>query len=255
MHTSSKEKRDNELFDRISSKYSYKDIYPVSKKARAFQINSIVGFLNENYSLGKQINLMELGCGSGANSVYLENFYTEYLGVDYSKELIKIATQRYKRKNVSFEKANIKNLTKFENFDIVFGLGILHHVDNLDQVLDELKKVGHKDTIYVFYEPQAGNPFLQFLRKLRMKIDPAFSEDQIFFKVNELEKKLNERKFVKIKSRYSGYFVPPFAQVILKPSFLFNPILDLMIRLDKLLFKKINSRYSWNFVIAFKNEI
>ena len=252
MGSSLKEKKDKELFDRISDAYSYKDIYPVSKKARAFQIDSITEFVKKKYSLPAKTSLLELGCGSGANSKYLENIYYEYLGVDYSQGLIDIAKKKYEKDRTIFKVANIKDLSSFEVYDIVIGIGILHHVDNLDQVLSELKKVGHSDTVYIFYEPQAGNPFLQFLRKLRMKIDPAFSEDQIFFKVKELEERIEQQKFTNIKSRYNGYFIPPFAQVILKPYFLFNPMVEVMMRIDEFLFKKINSRFSWNFVIAFK---
>ena len=252
MNSSLKEKKDKELFDRISDEYSYKDVYPVSKKARAFQIDSIIEFVEKNYPIGARKSLLELGCGSGANSLYLKKLYNEYLGVDYSQGLIEIAKKKYQKGDAFFKVANIKDLSNFNTYDIVVGIGILHHVDNLDQVLEELKKVGHNNTIYVFYEPQAGNPFLQFLRKLRMKIDPAFSEDQIFFNVKELEERIEQQKFTNIKSRYNGYFIPPFAQVILKPYFLFNPMVEVMMRIDKFLFKKINSRFSWNFVIAFK---
>jgi 2-polyprenyl-3-methyl-5-hydroxy-6-metoxy-1,4-benzoquinol methylase len=252
MQTSSQEKRDKELFDRISNQYSYKDVYPISKKARAFQIDSIIDFVKKNYQLREKNSLLELGCGSGANSLYLEELYDEYMGVDYSQGLIEIANQKYRKKNVTFDTANIKDLSKFNSYDIVFGLGILHHVDDLAKVLNELKKVGHSDTIYIFYEPQAGNPFLQFLRRLRMKIDPAFSEEQIFFRVKELEERIKQQKFNNIVSRYNGYFIPPFAQVVLKPYFLFNPIVKAMMKIDRFLFRKINSRFSWNFVIAFK---
>jgi len=63
-----KKSEDQKLFDRIAVKYSKKDIYSLSSKARRFQIGCLMDLVFE--TTGEQVfkNVLEIGCGSGANS-------------------------------------------------------------------------------------------------------------------------------------------------------------------------------------------
>lgn len=246
-----REKEDQLLFNKISEKYAEKDIYQVSKEARAFQVHCMMEFLKNEFGITQFGNIIEVGCGHGANSAYLKAHYQDYLGVDYSSELIKIAQTRYSNSNSRFEIDNIKEIDKYGQFDLVFGIGILHHVDNLNAVLEKLKEIGHEKTIYLFYEPQNGNPFIQVLRKIRVRIDPNYSGDQVFFDKKDLTTRIKELGFTNIKLKYNGYLTPPFAQVIMKPQFIFKPLMRLSKEVDKLLFQKIDSRVAWNLMIAF----
>ncbi len=246
-----REKQDRDLFNKISNKYAEKDIYPISKVARAFQIECMIEFLSKEYDFSSASRVIEVGCGHGANSEYFSRIYQSFLGVDYSDELIKIANIRYGSKKANFVVDNIKEIEKHGKFDIVLGIGILHHVDNLSEVLEKLKEIGHERTLYLFYEPQRGNPLIQILRKFRIKLDTSYSGDQMFFEKKELINIVSDLGFKNIKTRYNGYLTPPFAQVILKPEFLFNPAVKISVLVDRLLFRKINSRLAWNFMIAF----
>jgi len=246
-----REKEDKELFNSISEKYAEKDIYLVSKEARAFQIHCMMNFLEKEFKISKFKNIIEVGCGHGANSEYLQGHYQNFLGVDYSTELIKIAKARYSNSNSRFAVDNIKEIEKHGKFDLVVGIGILHHVDNLEEVLEKLKEIGHEKTIFLFYEPQSGNPIIQILRKIRVWIDSNYSGDQVFFEKQELAQIIQDLGFKNIKTRYNGYLTPPFAQVIMKPLFLFRPLMKLSKTVDKILFKQINNKVAWNFIIAF----
>ncbi len=246
-----REQEDKYLFNTISENYAEKDIYPVSKIARAFQVECMIDFISKEFNVKHAKNIIEVGCGHGANSEYLEELYDNYLGIDYSEELVRIASVRYGKSNTKFVVDNIKKIDKYGTFDIVIGIGILHHVDNIEEVLLKLKEIGHENTLYLFYEPQRGNPFIQLLRKIRMKIDTSFSSDQVFFEKQELTDIIANLGFKNIKTRFNGYFTPPFAQVMLKPVFIFKPLVNISIIIDKLLFRKMNSRLAWNFMIAF----
>ncbi len=246
-----REQEDKDLFNAISGKYAEKDIYPVSKIARAFQVECMMNFIAKEFKVKHAKNIIEVGCGHGANSEYLGELYDNYIGLDYSEELVKIASKRYGNFKTKFVVDNIKEIDKYGRFDIVIGIGILHHVDNIEEVLLKLKEIGHENTLYLFYEPQRGNPFIQLLRKIRMKIDTSFSSDQVFFEKQELTDIVTNLGFSNIKTRYNGYFTPPFAQVMLKPVFIFRSLVKISIIMDNILFRKVNSRLAWNFMIAF----
>lgn len=246
-----REQEDKDLFNTISEKYAEKDIYPVSKIARAFQVECMMNFISKEFKVKHAKNIIEVGCGHGANSEYLGELFDNYMGLDYSEELVKIASERYGNLKTKFVVDNIKEIDKYGRFDIVIGIGILHHVDNIEEVLLKLKEIGHENTLYLFYEPQRGNPFIQLLRKIRMKIDTSFSSDQVFFEKQDLTDIVTNLGFSNIKTRYNGYFTPPFAQVMLKPVFIFRSLVKISIIMDNILFRKVNSRLAWNFMIAF----
>jgi 2-polyprenyl-3-methyl-5-hydroxy-6-metoxy-1,4-benzoquinol methylase len=238
--------KDKELFDKIANHYAKKDFYLVSREVRKFQIDSLMELIYPVLLEKKFNKVMEIGCGNGANSVYLNSYYNSYCGIDFSKELIKIAKHCYGNEKSDFFCSDIKDLDKNKKYDLIVCVGVLHHLQDLKEYLKNIREIGHDNSLYAFLEPLAENPIIQFLRYIRKRIDPAYSKSQIFFKIAELKKTFSETGFEITTCKYTGYFTPPFAQVILKPSFLFYPLVKILILLDRLLQNHIPNRFSWN---------
>ena len=198
----------------------------------------------------------EIGCGNGANAKYLSNFYNKYTGFDFSKQLIDIAIERYGNNSVKFFQADLMELDENKKYDIIVGIGILHHLPDLNKYLKKIKKIGNKETLYIFLEPQGENPLIQLLRYIRKKIDSTYSKSQVFFKIRELEKHFTESGLEIIKYKQTGYFASPFALVMMKPSWLFLPIIKLLIIIDSFIQNKFPNRFSWNisFVARIKSD-
>jgi 2-polyprenyl-3-methyl-5-hydroxy-6-metoxy-1,4-benzoquinol methylase len=249
-----RETKDIQLFEAISMKYAEKDVYPLSKKARKFQMQSLLKLVFKTYGEKEFNQVLEIGCGHGANSEYIQGYYKNYLGVDYSRELIKIAKSRYASSNTAFICQNIKDLNSFDLFDLVFGVGILHHATELDKVLNTLKKISHKNTIFAFAEIQSGNPFIQLLRNIRSTVDKSYSFDQCSFNKDKLKSIFEANGYMVGNIAYEGYFSPPFAQIILKPLFIFKPLLNLALLIDGFLQNRIDSRLAWNILLVATNK-
>lgn len=85
----------------------------------------IVNHLKKYYKKG---NLLELCCGEGKNINILanSNCYRKALGVDFSKQAIKIARQK-RIKNAEFIEKNIFDFAAANKFDIVMCLMALEH--------------------------------------------------------------------------------------------------------------------------------
>jgi len=237
--------KDRELFDRIAKKYSRKDYYPVSRAARKFQLDSLIELCPKN----RFAKILELGCGPGYNSVYLENKFEAYYGIDISKECIEIARQ-LQVPHAIFRQGNAKDLSQLKNekFDLILGVGVLHHVDDVNEVLRNIEMLCTQDTLVAFIEPFSGNPLVQMLRFIRKVIDKKFNKEQSSFKKSDIKKLFAAPGFKIDKIRYQGYFSPPFAQVILKPMVLFKPICALAILVDKFIQKRLNNPLSWNII-------
>lgn len=249
MNVDIRELQDKSLFNKIAKEYFYKDVYTVSSKARKFQLKSLIDLYLQNGGGDKLGNILELGCGVGASARYLEGQFSSYLGVDYSEEFIQLAKQHFANSDIQFLCANIKDFTiDKQDINFVFGVGVLHHVSGVEQVLSNMAMLGTDKTVYGFVEPQGSNPFVQMLRKIRMIIDRSYSNDQSFYTKEDIRKLFENNGYDLIQIRYQGYFTPPFAQVILKPEGLFSPIASLLINLDAFIQRYLNNVLSWNII-------
>jgi len=88
-------------------------------------------------------SLLDIGCTSG---YYYEviNFYCphtfEYVGCDYNKESIKLATEYYP--GVDFQVGDVTNLSfDDQEFDVSFLSGVIEHVPEYEKALEEVCRV------------------------------------------------------------------------------------------------------------------
>ncbi|MEI6288192.1 MAG: class I SAM-dependent methyltransferase [bacterium] len=95
--------------------------------------------------------VLDLGCGNGRMADIFEGKNINYLGIDNSEELIKIAKERFKNKTwVSFEVGDATDTLPANNFDLVLILAVLHHIPTqqlrlkiLTNTYNSLKPGGH----------------------------------------------------------------------------------------------------------------
>ncbi|MCB2299179.1 class I SAM-dependent methyltransferase [Clostridium tagluense] len=104
-------------------------------------MEKIKGVLNNIYG-GK---VLDVGTGRGEFIDLLkENLkdYTEIIGIDMNDIALEKAKERFKDENIDFIKMDAENL-KFENntFDIVSLSNSIHHLPNMQKVLNEMKRV------------------------------------------------------------------------------------------------------------------
>lgn len=244
------EGKDKALFDRISSSYAKKDEVKSSRTARAFQLKSLMDLMvARKKHFGK---VLELGCGVGASAEYMNGLFDHYLGVDYSENLINLAKKKYANDRIQFECMNIKHLSAETRFDMILGVGVLHHVDDCAEVLEGLKRFATTGTLIGFVEPQRGNPLVQLLRSIRKITDKGYSDDQKFFSKKELTEIFQDAGYTVEAIRYQGYFSPPLAQVVMNPQVVFSPLSTILTKVDTFIQKFLNNRLSWNLVVVAK---
>jgi len=249
-----KEKSEKLHYNNFAEHKTLRDTYLPSKFCRRDIIRNA---FNKNF-LKKKFVILDIGCGIGANALYLKDKYSKYIGVDISSEMIKVAKQFCKNlKNVEFHISNIKdfNIPKDLKIDLVLMDGALHHMTEISKIFRILKRKIDKGTIFIAREPQNSNKLFQVARKVRMKIDKSYSSNQIFFSESQLEDILNESGMKNIQFSYSGFITPIIAQVVMKPSFIFIPISFIFLFFERVLekilvgpFKKL----SWNIVVYAK---
>ena len=115
--------------------------------------------------------LLDVGCGSGQNSVLLARMGAFVTGVDVSPVAIEVARRRAAVNGVAervrfvcspIEKADLPD----REFDIVWGDGFLHHVlDDLDLVMSHLARCAKAEGVLIFSEPVNLSPMLRRIRR------------------------------------------------------------------------------------------
>ena len=195
--------------------------------------------------------VLDYGCGVGNATTKIAALNPSKLfGIDISEVSINKAIKSAKSSNLLIE-YSVDNCekTKFktETFDLVFGSGILHHL-NLKKSVSEINRILKNNGEMVFLEPLGTNPLINFYRKLTPKsrsVDehPFLKKDFDF--INSL--------FNQVTVKYYGFFTLVF--------FLFykNPKKSLIFRiiskLDNYFFRiKCFKNLAWSVMIIAKKN-
>ena len=107
-----------------------------------FKENLILNTIQErNYYVLKQIKLLKLksiidvGCGSGDLSYEASKITKKSLGIDFAKNMIKIAKKKFKKNNLDFQDISIFDYKITEKFDCVSANGFIEYLS-----LSDIKK-------------------------------------------------------------------------------------------------------------------
>ncbi len=116
-----------EIYNLIAKDYS---------RTRAFISNDLKNLGNYAKS-GEKI--LDLGCANGRFYEVLENKNVDFYGVDFSRELIEMAKNKYR--NGKFYLADARKLPFSDNFfDKIYSISVLHHIPSYDFRMQFLKE-------------------------------------------------------------------------------------------------------------------
>lgn len=113
---------------------------------------------------GKKV--IDVGCGDGAYTAELFQWGKpeKMVGVDASKEAIKLANKSYKSKSLLFEHHRCQQMPyRSQSFDIAIVRGLLHHLDKPFEGLMEIVRIANRVLII---EPNGYNPILKLIEKI-----------------------------------------------------------------------------------------
>lgn len=196
-----------------------------------------------NYCKNKQ--LLEYGCGTGSNSVFWEN-KAEISGIDISREGISKAKEAALRsgQDIDYYVMDAEKLEFEDNsFDVVIGLGILHHLD-LEKACLELSRVMRKDGHAVFIEPLGHNPLINMYRKGTPSMR---SEDEHPFLMRDV--KFLEQYFSSVKVQY--FHISTLLAVPFRKTRVFKKLLGILSAFDAALMGILpfTKRYAWTVLL------
>ncbi len=115
--------------------------------------NPLRAFIQDKYELkmlrkmsstGDIENALEIGCGNGNGTKLIKKYFSpnNIIAIDLDKKMIEIAQNRNKDNSVTFRVMDASKLDFPDNhFDVIFDFGIIHHIPNWKDSIQELKRV------------------------------------------------------------------------------------------------------------------
>jgi tRNA (uracil-5-)-methyltransferase TRM9 len=95
--------------------------------------------------VASEADILDLGCGNGsvAEALAAQGHAGDYVGLDFSEELLAVARQKADSLKATFIKADLAGDWPLgeERFDFVFMFAALHHIPGLEQRLELLQRV------------------------------------------------------------------------------------------------------------------
>ena len=87
-------------------------------------------------------SVIELGCGTGKNTIFLIKKAEKIIGLDFSQEMLNKAKLKINDKRVKFRKADLTTEWKIDNdsADLITCSLVLEHIEDLDIIFDQANK-------------------------------------------------------------------------------------------------------------------
>jgi ubiquinone/menaquinone biosynthesis C-methylase UbiE len=123
---------------------------------------------------------LEVGCGTGKNTLFLQDVSASHLAVDIAEDMLQQAINKVDAPHVRFQLADITRSWDFvqDKVDLVTFSLVLEHIADLEDVFQKLANVLPSGGMFYIGEL---HPFKQYAgTKARFEVDGAVKELDVF---------------------------------------------------------------------------
>jgi len=128
----------------------------VENKTRDLEAKALRESISEEH-----LEILEIGCGTGKNTEYLQTKAKRLIGADFSAEMLERAKSKITAENVGFRQMDLRESWDFpeNSFDLITCSLALEHIENIDFVFSEANRVLRAGGKFYFGEL---HPFKQY---------------------------------------------------------------------------------------------
>ncbi|HTL32254.1 MAG TPA: class I SAM-dependent methyltransferase [Kofleriaceae bacterium] len=176
-------------------------------------------------------SLLDYGCGMGEESVYFAKLGARVTAIDISEVGVATLKNRAELHKLDIQALEMRcDQTSFANetFDVVHGMGILHHV-GIETALAEAWRVLRPGGVAVFLEPMGDSPAIEAVKTFLMK-HARFLGD--FDDVTDHEHNLTWDEIRRATKRFSRATAYPYHLLYRLKRFIPESMLDAVRRFD-----------------------
>ena len=182
--------------------------------------------LHKIHSSKKPKKILDVGCGTGSHTIEFAKKGYNILGIDLASDMIQIAEEKYKNKNIKFL---LSDVTDVDNtFDLSFSFfNVINHILNLEDLISFLKGIKsslNKGGLYMF---DCYNGIATILDNPRYRLTEKYvGEHKLIIETscenNDFRETLVLKNKIKIKDKIFKYSIkhrlwkPEFLRDIIK---------------------------------------
>ena len=172
--------------------------------------NPIRMYIQEKYELPTLMNMimsrtfdsvLEIGCGNGNGTKLIKKYFNplHITAIDLDEKMIQIAQRSIHDETTTFQVMDASKLDfPNESFDAIFDFGIIHHIPNWKDCIEDLRRV-LKEGGKLFLEELSLETFSGFPGKLyrsllRHPYEQMFSTEEFVQHLKNVEFKIHDFK-------------------------------------------------------------
>jgi len=240
-----------------------KEYFEEVEYKRYFVEPHILDFAEFEKWRGKKV--LEIGCGIGTDSIMFAKHGAILTCIDLSEESVALTKKRFEVYQLKADifVANVEELSKklsLQEFDLIYSFGVLHHTENPNKAIEEIKKFMGKETelrimLYNKFSLKSFDFFIQKGYKFGFNFNKTiqfYAEAQLgcpralIFTKPEIKKLLSGLNVIQIrKDHIFVYKIKEYTQNKYIKRFLFRLV-------PKPLFELIKKSLGWHFLIKAK---
>ena len=106
----------------------------------------------------EEMNVLDLGCGTGITTKYIAELGAKVLGVDLSPKLVEFAKENSNHQNIEYRIADITNLDlDKKKFDVICLVDVMEHIpiEKIPGLIESIKRYSQNNTIVYLNIPDA----------------------------------------------------------------------------------------------------
>jgi ubiquinone/menaquinone biosynthesis C-methylase UbiE len=154
--------------------------------------------------VGKHV--LDIGCGSGRTTAILKNLSKDYVGLDYSLEMVESCRKRFG--GVRFIHGDVREMNEFEDeeFDYVMfsfnGLDSINHECRL-KGLREMRRVLRQEGLFVFSSHNRNHQYAISRPKMEISITPCKQAVNFTKFIKSIRNRLKNRNHQVFNEQYA----------------------------------------------------
>ena len=162
------------------TRQDYNEIAQEFSATRERVLGEIEFLFNDYVMPGDKV--LDLGCGNGLFFQFLKDI--DYIGVDFSEKLIKIARKKYPK--IKFQVADALNLPFPNNyFDKIYSIAVLHHIPSEQfrmQFFKEARRVLKPNGFFILtvWKTESKKNLNLFLRRTALRLTGKLEKGDTF---------------------------------------------------------------------------
>ena len=130
------------------------------------EYNRVKEIISSKFS-SKELNILEVGCGTGRLTKQLADDFSQVEGIDIEEKYINYCNNNNYRKNLSFNTADIHSYSTKEKYDVVIFSWIgLHYQEKIDTIIEILNTITHNDSLIIILDAYYETEYIDILQKI-----------------------------------------------------------------------------------------